>query len=156
MALNDTRFKKGMTPWNKGLAFLGKGERHPNWKGGKPKCVDCGKQLDTYGRKRCKKCYHVFAIKENSANWRGGVTDENSEKRKCLEYKIWRNEVYKKDNWTCRICKRKCGNKEIVAHHLKLFSDFPELRFSVDNGITLCRKCHLEIHKKLWNKKTMA
>jgi len=39
--------------------------------------------------------------------------------------------------------------KKIVAHHLKLFSEFPELRFSVDNGIVLCRSCHLKVHKNL-------
>lgn len=41
-------------------------------------------------------------------------------------------------------------DKDIVAHHLKLFSEFPELRFSVDNGIVLCRSCHKKIHKDIF------
>lgn len=31
-------------------------ENHPNWKGGKPKCLDCNKQLGSYRAKRCKNC----------------------------------------------------------------------------------------------------
>lgn len=32
------------------------GENHPNWKGGKPKCVDCGTQLVNIYAKRCMSC----------------------------------------------------------------------------------------------------
>lgn len=87
---------------------------------------------------------------EKHWNWKGGITQENSKLRNSLEYIIWRNEIWKRDYWTCRICKfRSKGKKakDIVAHHIQLFSEFPELRFSVENGLTLCRKCHIRIHK---------
>lgn len=82
---------------------------------------------------------------EKHHNWKGGVTKEHNKIRGSLEYVLWRNEVYKRDYWTCRICKIKCTKGNIVAHHIKKFSDFPELRFIVENGLTLCRKCHIEI-----------
>ena len=89
--------------------------------------------------------------KENHPNWKGGINYKNEKIRHSLKYIIWRNEVYKRDNWTCRICKKKCKERDIVAHHLQLFSEFPELRFDIDNGITLCRSCHFREHSK--NKK---
>jgi 5-methylcytosine-specific restriction endonuclease McrA len=39
------------------------------------------------------------------------------------------------------------GKANLVAHHLWKFSEFPELRFAINNGITLCEKCHKKIHK---------
>ena len=81
-------------------------------------------------------------------NWKGGIDLENKRIRRSLEYQIWQSEVYKRDGWKCRLCGKHCQKKDIIAHHIKLFSDFPELRFSVENGITLCRKCHCKIHTK--------
>ena len=31
------------------------------------------------------------------------------------------------------------------AHHKKPFADYKELRFSVNNGITLCKECHKNV-----------
>jgi len=84
---------------------------------------------------------------EKNHNWKGGISKEHNRLRHSLEYVLWRNEVYKRDRWTCKICNKRCQKGNIVAHHLKLFSEVPELRFTVTNGITLCRKCHIEIHK---------
>ena len=84
---------------------------------------------------------------DHNPAWKGGITTEQQKARNSTEYFIWRNEVYRKDNWTCRICKTKCRKGNIVAHHLQLFSEFPELRYSVDNGVVLCRSCHAALHK---------
>jgi hypothetical protein len=57
------------------------------------------------------------------------------------EYKAWRLAVYKRDKFTCRFsgCRSTRG---INAHHIRRWADFPELRFVVSNGITLCKKHH--------------
>lgn len=36
------------------------GISHPRWIGGKPKCLDCGRQLSHYSSKRCKLCANKF------------------------------------------------------------------------------------------------
>lgn len=72
--------------------------------------------------------------------WKGGVTPLNESIRKSAEYKIWRDKVYERDNWTCQIC----GIYGVDVHvdHIKPFAFFPELRFDVDNGRVLCVPCH--------------
>lgn len=119
------------------------GKKAAHWKGGKPKCIICGKELSTYKSRYCKK--HSFQ-NERHWNWKGGINLKNERIRHSLEWQVWRSEVYQRDNYTCRLCGKHCQNEEIVAHHIKLFSEYPELRFSVDNGLTLCRSCHLKIH----------
>jgi 5-methylcytosine-specific restriction endonuclease McrA len=79
-------------------------------------------------------------------NWKGGINDINLKIRTSLEYKNWRSSVFKRDNYTCQNCFKK--NIKLNAHHIKYFSLFPELRFVVSNGISLCLKCHIDTHKK--------
>jgi len=43
-----------------------------------------------------------------------------------------------------------CGSEyQLHAHHIKSYKSFPELRFEVSNGITLCSSCHRKLHKKI-------
>jgi len=79
-------------------------------------------------------------------NWMGGKTELNRLIRGSVMYNDWRKKVYKRDNWTCNVCLEK--QKNPVAHHIKSFKDYVEERFDVDNGITLCRACHIDIHRK--------
>jgi len=70
------RFEKGRVPWNKGMtktehpAIMAaslrlsqynstrnqSGSKNPRWKGGKPTCIVCKKELSHYESRRCKSC----------------------------------------------------------------------------------------------------
>jgi hypothetical protein len=58
----------------------------------------------------------------------------------------WRSGIFKRDRFTCQKCHQVGG--KLNAHHIKSWADFPELRFDMSNGVTLCVNCHKEIHKK--------
>lgn len=77
---------------------------------------------------------------KNNPSWKGGVTPIHKLIRECAEYENWRKEVFKRDNFTCCFCRKRGGYLE--ADHIKPFALYEELRFSVDNGRTLCRECH--------------
>ena len=77
--------------------------------------------------------------------WRGGITSTNEAIRQSLEYRLWRQSIFKRDDYTCKLCKIRCqtGIKVILhADHIKPFAFYPELRFAIDNGRTLCEDCH--------------
>ena len=82
---------------------------------------------------------------EKSHLWRGGITKQNFILRESYEYDIWRTAVFERDNYTCQECGARCGNgKNVVlnADHIKRWSEYPELRFELSNGRTLCVDCH--------------
>ena len=74
---------------------------------------------------------------------RNGCRDKQNGESK---YKIWRTDVFERDNWICQCCLEKTSR--IHAHHIKHWATHPELRYDIDNGITLCPVCHSEKHPK--------
>jgi hypothetical protein len=56
-------------------------------------------------------------------------------------YRFWRESVYKRDNYKCRIADNNCGGR-IEAHHILSYKEFIELRYQINNGITLCHAHH--------------
>lgn len=108
----------------------------------------------TLGRKLSKE--HIEKIRKSSIGkhrddknyfWKGGITPINKKIRSSTEYKLWRTAVFERDKYICTECgvrSKKDFSIELNADHIKPFAYFPELRFAIDNGRTLCRKCHLE------------
>lgn len=80
---------------------------------------------------------------ENHWRWiedRSKVNPKNNE-RNTPQSKKWRSDILTRDNWTCQTC-GVYGSGRLETHHIKSWSKFPELRFELSNGVTLCRECH--------------
>ena len=120
----------------KWISLNKKGEKSPAWKGG----------------------------------WKGGLTQLDKLIRASAKYKMWRLGILRRDNFTCQ----KCGQegKNLEAHHKKSLCKLldevakylPLLNlyegamiytplWDIDNGITLCKKCHDIKTKHHWKQR---
>lgn len=87
---------------------------------------------------------------ENSPNWKGDKNKIPRERhRNNARYREWRNAVFGRDYYTCQCCGARNGNgKSIIlaAHHIKNWSSNIDMRYDINNGITLCEDCHKAFH----------
>lgn len=116
--------KKHSKEWKRKISERLKG--HTSWTKGRKRTqeelekwrVSMKKTYDRKGRKKYKRYIHV----------------------KSKELIQWRSNVFLRDNWTCQICGIR--GRYLEAHHLKSWAKFPELRYELENGVTLCKECH--------------
>ena len=77
-------------------------------------------------------------------NWKGGITPLTQQTRTSEDANKWKFAVLYRDSFTCRCC----GSKERVqAHHINSWASYPEDRYVIENGMTLCHTCHTLVHK---------
>lgn len=123
---------------------------HFTWKG---QCLSEEHKAHLRGRKISEKTRAKLSG-ANKPNWKGGISKIDKRCRIIKEYIQWRSDIFKRDNWTCKICNtNKCY---VTAHHIKSFTKIikeyniktlDEARncgelWDINNGITLCEKCH--------------
>lgn len=86
---------------------------------------------------------YLHLLGSNNPNW---VADrsllvKNEKKHLDSKYKIWMNGVKNRDGWKCRINNSDC-NGQLESHHILNWKNYPELRYEINNGITLCHAHH--------------
>jgi hypothetical protein len=141
---NGRPFKKGQVSPNKGKKFPERsGKNNPVWSRVEITCEYCGKKfLVVKSRKdNAKYCSRSCSYSDKNK------TPINEKIRKSKKYKEWRTAIFERDNYTCQICGArnfKGNGKTIKLHadHIKPFAYYPELRFDINNGRTLCEDCH--------------
>ncbi len=133
------------------------GKRNPRYNpdlGGITICDYCGKEFPTLRSKSqisrfcSRQCNGKYFSGPNSFLWRGGTSTEDELLRNSAKNINWRKSVFERDDYTCQFCGE--YEVELHGHHLKPWVDHPEDRFIVENGITLCKKCHVKLHSHIW------
>ena len=134
---NKFGFKKGISSWNKGK-HLSKKTRERMSESHK------GKRLSEKTRKKMSKAQKRRVKEGRNSFWKGGISSKNILIRNSIEFRLWREAVFARDNYTCQKCLER--GKNLHPHHIKNFAQYPELRFAINNGITFCKKCHDKFH----------
>lgn len=80
---------------------------------------------------------------ENNYRWISDRTKlkKSEKKHEDVQYKIWMKSVKVRDEWRCRMFGENCEGG-LEAHHILNWVDFPDLRYEIKNGITLCHAHH--------------
>jgi predicted restriction endonuclease len=124
------KIKKNLpSGWNKGMSWSSETRE-------KIRQTRLGKKasLETRIKKR------LVMLGTKNHNYKHGKSADSRIHYNDLRYKLWREAVYERDNYICQKCFIRGGY--IEAHHIKGWTHYPQLRYELGNGITLCKKCH--------------
>ena len=122
--------------------------------------ANTGKKRTDEMKKRISLAKMGINTGKNHPNWKGGITLLYTSIRTSTTYNLWRKAVFIKDHFQCQDC-GKISSPDMNAHHLhpfiKLMRDYDirsvgqaiktEELWDINNGITLCYKCHKKRHK---------
>ncbi|MFA5658627.1 MAG: NUMOD3 domain-containing DNA-binding protein [Oscillospiraceae bacterium] len=134
----------------------------------KTKKISDGENNPFWGKKHSEetvmflshKAKREHGIFEDDPRWNEIISPLGVRIRGSAEYDLWRKSVFTRDDYTCQKCGKR-GGGVLQAHHCK--TKFAEIckknniitieearncleLWDIDNGITLCKKCHKEIH----------
>lgn len=120
------------------------------WHAGRPMPENLRRAISAAKKGRPKSTEHRRKMAESrrgekSHLWRGGVhaahTRERQRAMQTIEYRLWRDTVFTRDSATCQMRDGTCAGP-LQADHVQSWRDYPELRYVVSNGRTLCRHHH--------------
>jgi len=158
------KFTKGHIPWHKGKTDVYSEETLKKMSEKKKgvKGYWSGKKRSSADKEKMSKAKQGLYSGNNNPmygkrgklapNWKGGISEEKNSIRSSAKMKEWRVKVFQRDGYNCRRCGQHGGQLE--AHHgcfpvRKLIkTKFEKYLYELQNGITLCKRCHNLIPKK--------
>ena len=139
----------GRLPWNKGKKGIHLSPKSEFKKGHISTKGSLGKHWEIKDTSKMSKSHLGRKLPEQSGenHWRWIIDrtklsriSKQGERRTSI-YFDWRKRVWERDNWKCRINNSDCKGR-IESHHILGWSSYPELRYNINNGITLCHAHH--------------
>ncbi len=114
-----------------------------------------GRKLPEKTKEKIRQAHKGKHRGKNSNFWKGGTSSLVARIRNCIQYKEWRERVFKRDNYICQKCNYSKGGI-LEGHHIKSLSTIIEENnittleqalackelWDIDNGQTLCIYCH--------------
>lgn len=106
-----------------------------------------GKNMSEEAKEKMRVAHQkrLLQLKNNGLNHWNYLEDRSllkkQDRRNDSLYKDWRKNVWLRDNFRCKIANPDCSGR-IEAHHILSWSEYPELRYQINNGITLCHAHH--------------
>jgi 5-methylcytosine-specific restriction endonuclease McrA len=87
---------------------------------------------------------------KNHPRYKAELTDEDRQQDSRHQYTTtikekWRLDIFNNNDFTCQICNKR--GSYLNAHHLDGWDKHENKRFDVNNGVTMCTKCHKKFHK---------
>lgn len=153
---NKGQFTKGNKTWNTGkkwpeMSKMKLGSKNPMF--GKKLTIEHKNKLSKIAKEKgfgkwmvgkTQSPEQIRKFKESMIKKFDSIGRKTKRERTILcgreEYKKWRSDVFARDGWTCQTCGvRGCY---LEAHHIKSWAKFPQLRYEINNGVTLCKGCH--------------
>jgi hypothetical protein len=106
-------------------------------------------RMGKYGKKHTEESKLKISLnrkgkrcREEHPNWKKDrSTLAKTQNRNDSAYREWRHLVWSRDKFKCKIANKDCCGR-IEAHHILIWSEHPDLRYEVNNGITLCHFHH--------------
>lgn len=105
--------------------------------------------LQKFCTKTCADVHGLRHFGENNNKYKG---DEARSRNRAGQHSRWATKVIQRDLYKCMRCNISGEVATLQAHHIFPFELFPSKRSEMSNGITLCSKCHWEVHDTLEEK----
>lgn len=125
--------------------YLQNPKNHSQWKGGKPRCIVCTKEIN-YGSIKCQACELHSRTGKNHWNWKHGKSKEPYSYQWTEQLK---ERIRARDKYSCQLCTKaqtkelKQVKRKLPVHHI----DYNKENCNENNLITLCLRCNTKVNQ---------